>query len=141
MGYLFIADAHVLAAENLVSSKTAAGEAFFIQNNEPVPFRDFCLAVWAFFGHTPPYHIQVPVFLALAAGFIADVVAWATGSPLRLSRGVVKEHCTMRYANGEKGKRLLGYEPRVGLVEGLRISLEVAICPTLGILISSDIWF
>jgi sterol-4alpha-carboxylate 3-dehydrogenase (decarboxylating) len=46
-----VADAHVLAAENLMSSKTAAGEIFFIQNNEPIPFRDFTLEVWKNFGH------------------------------------------------------------------------------------------
>ena len=46
-----VADAHVLAAENLMSSKTAAGEIFFIQNNEPIPFRDFCLEIWKNFGH------------------------------------------------------------------------------------------
>jgi nucleoside-diphosphate-sugar epimerase len=46
-----VADAHVLAAENLMSSKTAAGEVFFIQNNEPIPFRDFTLEVWKNFGH------------------------------------------------------------------------------------------
>ena len=120
-----IADAHVLAAENLVSSRTAAGEAFFIQNNEPIPFRDFCLAIWAFFGHIPPYHIRIPVFLALVAGFIAEIVAWVTGSPLLLSRGAVKELSTMRYANGDKAERVLGYEPRIKLDEGLRITLEV----------------
>jgi nucleoside-diphosphate-sugar epimerase len=46
-----VADAHVLAAQNLASSKTAAGEVFFIQNNEPIAFRDFCLEIWKNFGH------------------------------------------------------------------------------------------
>ena len=46
-----VADAHVLAAENLMSSKTAAGETFFIQNNEPISFRDFTLEIWKNFGH------------------------------------------------------------------------------------------
>ena len=46
-----IADAHILAAENLLSSKTAAGEIFFIQNNEPVTFREFSLEIWKNFGH------------------------------------------------------------------------------------------
>lgn len=46
-----IADAHVLAAENLLSSRTAAGEVFFIQNNEPISFREFSLEVWKNFGH------------------------------------------------------------------------------------------
>lgn len=46
------ADAHVLAAENLLSkAKTAAGEIFFIQNNEPISFREFSLEIWKNFGH------------------------------------------------------------------------------------------
>lgn len=37
-----IVDAHILAVKNLMISRTAAGKAFFIQNNEPITFRDFC---------------------------------------------------------------------------------------------------
>jgi sterol-4alpha-carboxylate 3-dehydrogenase (decarboxylating) len=122
------ADAHMLAAENLVASKTAAGEVFFIQNNEPIPFRDFCLAVWAFFGHVPEYDIHVPVFVALVAGFIVDLVAWLTGFHSSLSYGAVKEYCTMRYANGRKAQQILGYEARVGLDDAVRISCEVRSC-------------
>ena len=36
-----IADAHMLAVKNLLTTRTAAGEAFFIQNNEPITFREF----------------------------------------------------------------------------------------------------
>ncbi|KAL9069078.1 MAG: hypothetical protein Q9161_005725 [Pseudevernia consocians] len=50
-----VADAHVLAVENLLSTRTAAGEAIFISNEEPIPFRDFCLEVWKNFGHYPSY--------------------------------------------------------------------------------------
>lgn len=35
-----VADAHVLAAENLLATMTAAGQAFFIHNDEPISFRD-----------------------------------------------------------------------------------------------------
>lgn len=81
-----VADAHVLAAQNLVSSKTAAGEVFFIQNNEPIAFRDFCLEIWKNFGHVryrfsrsldlalplqhSPYslELQLPVMCYLANG-------------------------------------------------------------------------
>ncbi|KAJ5430221.1 3-beta hydroxysteroid dehydrogenase/isomerase [Penicillium cf. griseofulvum] len=52
------ADAHVLAIENLLSSRTAAGEAFFIQNNEPIAFRAFFLVIWAHFGRVPPFEMQ-----------------------------------------------------------------------------------
>jgi sterol-4alpha-carboxylate 3-dehydrogenase (decarboxylating) len=120
-----IADAHVLAAENLVSSKTAAGEAFFIQNNEPITFRDFCLAVWAHFGHIPPFQITIPITLAWTAGLLAECVTWMTGTATTFSRGSVKEACSMRYANGDKARRILGYEPRVGIEDAIRLSCEV----------------
>jgi sterol-4alpha-carboxylate 3-dehydrogenase (decarboxylating) len=62
------ADAHVLAAENLMSSKTAAGEVFFIQNNEPIPFRDLSLEIWKKFGHVRRGFLQstgaAPLFVA-----------------------------------------------------------------------------
>ena len=120
-----IADAHVLAAENLVSSKTAAGEAFFIQNNEPITFRDFCLAVWAQFGHIPPFQITIPVSLAWTVGLLAECVTWMTGAATTLSRGSVREACSMRYANGDKARRILGYEPRVRIEDAIRLSCEV----------------
>ena len=43
-----VADAHVLAVENLLTTRTATGEAIFISNEEPIPFRDFGLQVWKF---------------------------------------------------------------------------------------------
>jgi sterol-4alpha-carboxylate 3-dehydrogenase (decarboxylating) len=32
----------------------------------------------------------------------------------------------MRYASGEKARRILGYEARLGLEEGIRLSCEVS---------------
>ena len=34
------------------------------------------------------------------------------------------EACATRYASGEKARRILGYEARVGIEEGLRISCD-----------------
>jgi sterol-4alpha-carboxylate 3-dehydrogenase (decarboxylating) len=73
-----VADAHVLAAENLMTSRTAAGEAFFIQNNEPITFRDFCLAIWAHFGHVPSFEVHIPEALAYVAGLVCEWATWAT---------------------------------------------------------------
>lgn len=125
-----IADAHVLAAENLLSSKTAAGEAFFIQNNEPIAFRDFSLAVWNHFGHIPPFEIVIPAGLAWFAGFLAECFTWMSGTTATLSRGSVKDACSVRYASGVKAEKILGYQPRIGIEEGIRISCEV--CLILG---------
>lgn len=121
-----IADAHVLAAENLASSKTAAGEGFFIQNNQPITFRDFCLAIWAHFGHNPPFTFHIPEGLAWLAGLASEGFTWLSGTPTTLSRGSVMDACAIRYASGDKAKRILGYEARVGIEEGIRLSCEVS---------------
>ncbi|KAF7932269.1 hypothetical protein BELL_0228g00040 [Botrytis elliptica] len=121
-----VADAHVLAAENLRSSTpTAAGEIFFIQNNTPITFRDFSRAVWKEFGHIPPYEVTIPQGLAWVAGLLAEATSWLTGSKEpTLSRGSVNDACAIRYSSGEKAKRILGYEAKVGLEEGIRLSCE-----------------
>lgn len=120
-----IADAHVLAVENLVTSRTAAGEAFFIQNNEPITFRDFCLAIWAHFGHTPPFEVRIPESIAYVAGLLCECATWFTGTTTTLSRGSVKDACAVRYASGEKAKAILGYETRIGMDDAVRLSCEV----------------
>lgn len=117
-----VADAHVLAAENLLSTRTAAGEAILISNEEPIPFRDFCLEVWKNFGHYPSFEVHIPVSLAALSGYIAELVTWVTGTPTTLSRGSVLDACGTRYCNGEKARKVLGYKPRVGIEEGIRIS-------------------
>ncbi|CAI7586886.1 unnamed protein product [Penicillium glandicola] len=119
-----VADAHVLAIENLLSSRTAAGEAFFIQNNEPIVFRDFCLAIWAYFGHVPPFEIHIPKSLAYFAGLACETVTRLMGTTTTLSRGSVQDACAVRYASGNKAKDILGYEARIGIEEAIRLSCE-----------------
>ena len=124
-----IADAHVLAVENLLSSEpTAAGEAFFISNQEPVPFRDFMLAIWREFDHIPPFEVRIPASFAWLAGLVAEWATWLTGTAAMatLSRGSVQDATGTRYASGEKARKILGYYPRVGLQEGIRIACRVS---------------
>ena len=126
------ADAHVQAAENLISSRTAAGEAFFISNNEPIPFRDLCLAIWAHFGHYPPFEVHIPKGFAIFAGRLAEWATWLRGYPTTLSRGSVLDACATRYCNIHKAERMLGFKPRIGIEEGIRITCEVSLsscCP------------
>jgi sterol-4alpha-carboxylate 3-dehydrogenase (decarboxylating) len=124
-----VADAHVLAAENLVASKTAAGEIFFIQNNEPITFRDFSLQIWKHFGHTPPFELTIPQGLAWLMGLLSEWLTWVSGTPTTLSRGSVKDACSTRVASGQKARATLGFEPRVGIEEGIRISCQVLYLP------------
>ncbi|KAK4947808.1 hypothetical protein LTR10_013316 [Elasticomyces elasticus] len=146
-----IADAHILALENLLRTRSgqkfddiagsngfgntsdhggiaagsAAGEIFFIQNNEPISFREFSLGVWKEFGHFPPsFEVEIPESLAWVLGLIAEGFTRISGTPTTLSRGSVMDACAMRYASGDKARRILGYQPRVGLEAGLKRSCQ-----------------
>jgi sterol-4alpha-carboxylate 3-dehydrogenase (decarboxylating) len=122
-----VADAHVLAVHNLLTTRTAAGEAFLITNGSPIPFRAFCLAIWAHFGHVPPFELHIPKPVAWAAAWAMEWVTWLTGRDATLSRGSVKDYCQHAYANIDKARRILGYEPRVSLADGLKMSCDVCI--------------
>lgn len=121
-----VADAHVLAAKNLLSSQSAVGETFFIQNNEPVTFRELCLAVWKQFEYYPPFEIYIPQSLAWIVGLISEYWTWISGFPTTISRGSILDACAVRYANGDKAERILGFTPRIGLEEGIRRSCQVS---------------
>ena len=120
-----VADAHVLALNNLFTSRTAAGEIFFIQNNETVPFRDLCLEIWKNFQHFPPYEVTIPESLGWAMGLLSEWYVWLAGKTTTLSRGSVMDACAIRYASQRKAEQILGHHPKVGLEEGLRISCQV----------------
>ena len=120
-----VAYAHVLAVENMLSTQTAAGETFFISNQEPIPFRDFCKAIWKEFGHIPPFEVSIPKPIAWASGWLAEWATWFTGTDSTLNRGSVKDYCQTAYANTDKARRILGYQRQVGLQEGIQISCAV----------------
>ena len=134
-----VAEAHMLAVDNLLHFKSekskgyrivtesAGGETFFIQNNEPISFREFSLAVWKQFGHFPPaFQVRIPQGLGWLLGLFAEVITRIAGTPTTLSRGSVMDACAMRYASGDKAKRILGYQPRVGLEAGIERSCRVS---------------
>lgn len=123
------ADAHVLAAENLLSENpTAAGEAFFIHNNEPISARDFMLQTWKTFnGHIPPFELGIPAQLGWIAGYLGELITRISGKPSTISRGSIGDATAMRYTNGGKASRILGYTPRVNLEKGLCLSCEVSL--------------
>lgn len=116
--------AHVLAIENLLTTKTAAGQAFFISNQEPVYFWDFLAYTWAQFGHVPKFRVHLPIPLAWITGYVLEWVTWLTGGASTIDRGSVKDSVRTHFSNNDKARRTLGYEPNVGLSEGVRLSCE-----------------
>ncbi|EMC91325.1 hypothetical protein BAUCODRAFT_323543 [Baudoinia panamericana UAMH 10762] len=119
--------AHLLAVENLLTTRTAAGEAFFISNCEPVYFWDVFAYIWAQFGHVPTFRVRIPMGLAWVAALVAEAVTWVTGKPSTLDTGSVADGVRTHFSNNEKARRVLGYEPVVGLTEGVKLACEVSI--------------
>ena len=138
-----VAHAHVLAAENLLTTKTAAGEAILISNDQPITFRDFMLSIWAQFDHVPPFSISIPAPLATFYGSSCELIAWLSGAKTTVCRGSVRDAIGTRYANQDKAKSLLGYRPIVDIWDGVRIScdaLKKRIKESKGRALRSDSW-
>ena len=99
--------AHVLAVENLLGSKTAAGQVFFISNQEPVYFWDFLAYIWAQFGHVPKFRVHIPTTIAWVAAYALEWVTWFTGGAPTLDRGSVKDGVRTHFSDNTKAKEIL----------------------------------
>lgn len=125
-----VAHAHHLAAAALLSSNATLpatekvdGEAFFITNDEPVPFWDFTRMAWKYAGDTTQPH-QIWIISRTWGMVIAGLLEWVfwllrLGNP-PLTRTKVRLSCMTRYYSVEKAKQRLGYRPLIGLREGLQ---------------------
>ena len=96
-----------------------AGQAFFINNCEPVNFWDWTRAVWRKLGHIPPYTIVLPVALGMILATLAEFFSKITGREPGFTRFRVSFATQQRYYDSERARRLLGYTPIVGITEGL----------------------
>ncbi|ORY30997.1 putative C-3 sterol dehydrogenase [Naematelia encephala] len=96
-----------------------AGQVFFITNGEPIYFWDFTRSVWKGLGHIPPYRIILPAFLGLILATLAEAFSKFRGKEPGFTRFRVSQAINNRYYDIERARRLLGYEPIVGLVEGM----------------------
>ncbi|KAH7885034.1 3-beta hydroxysteroid dehydrogenase/isomerase family-domain-containing protein [Phlebopus sp. FC_14] len=109
-----------------------AGQAFFITNGEPVYFWDFMRVVWL--ALDPPTEEGrkraqkavwvIPRAFGMVLGFLAECWAGLIRKEAGFTRYRVGYSCATRYHNIEKARRVLGYEPEVGLEEGIRNMVE-----------------
>lgn len=100
-------------------SAPVAGQAFFINNCEPVNFWDWTRAVWRELGHTPAYTITLPTGVGLVLATLAEMFSKVTGREPGFTRFRVTFATQQRYYDSERARRLLGYTPLVGITEGL----------------------
>ncbi|CAK4034142.1 C-3 sterol dehydrogenase C-4 decarboxylase family [Lecanosticta acicola] len=132
-----VAHAHHLAAAALLQQSSASmdpskemrvdGEAFFITNDEPIPFWDFTRLAWKYAGDkTQPQEIWIisRTWAMVIAGLL-EWICWLLrlGDP-PLTRQKVRLSCMTRYYSVEKAKHRLGYRPLIGVREGLRRGIE-----------------
>ncbi|GAA5824017.1 hypothetical protein JCM5353_007060 [Sporobolomyces roseus] len=100
---------------------TVAGQAFFVTNGSPIPFWDFPRAVWAAYNkHEPSFVIPLPAPVGLMFAGIGETIAGLMGKTPNLTRGKVVYSTVNRYYNIERARRVLGYEPVVGIEEGIK---------------------
>ena len=107
-----------------------AGQVFFITNGEPTGFWDMPRLVYQFFDEhfqkpNTKRRIILPQQLGLILASAAEWWSWLVGKEPGFTRYRVTYSCAWRCFNIEKARRVLGYEPQVGLEEGLKKTLEV----------------
>lgn len=126
-----VAYAHILAAIALLSTQVLTtrpldhervdGEAFFITNDSPLYFWDFARMVWATAGDTtePSQVWVINKEFGLVIASLVEWVFWLLRRKPNLTRKVVNYSSMTRYYNIDKAKRLLGYQPLIGVEEGI----------------------
>lgn len=128
-----VVDAHILAAQALVraygkppppADQRVDGECFNITNDEPILFWEFSRKVAAAAGHPvdPKDIVVIPAFLGLIMGWISEWIVWLTSRGTKqpnMTQEAIRFSTITRTLNGEKAKRVLGYQPRVSMDEGI----------------------
>ncbi len=115
------ADAHLLAADRLTPGSPIAGKAYFVTDGAPVDLWEFLDRVLVLAG-LPPVTKSVSVWKARAAGRVLELVYRTlrlAGEP-PMTRFVASQLATSHWYTIAAARRDLGYEPKVGLEEGLR---------------------
>lgn len=121
-----LVDAVVAAEERLMPGSPAAGEAYFITNGEPIAFFDFIEKLIVELNY-PPITGKIPYWLAYGVAAVAEAIDTLKGGTLNAENGLtrfsVRYMVTHHYFNIAKAKRDLGWEPKVSLAEGIRLTV------------------
>ena len=98
-----------------------AGKAYFITNGEPVDLWEFLNRVLALAG-LPPVTKSVSVWKARLAGRVLEFVyrVLRLSAEPAMTRFVASQLATSHWYDISAARRDLGYEPKVGLEDGLR---------------------
>ncbi|RFU31492.1 hypothetical protein B7463_g4799, partial [Scytalidium lignicola] len=146
-----LALAHDLAARNLLTTtsatttttttstagdrnrgfESAAGKPFFITNGDPLPFRSVVEMIHAAFtsgaetsSTTNQGSITIPITIAYVLTWVVEKVCQMLGKRPMLSTRDLGDSVSQRWFDNSAARRVVGYEPRVKLAEGVREMVE-----------------
>ena len=115
-----VADAHILAAENLHSVATAAGKAYFISQGEPV-------SLWGWINdlfkrlEIAPVTKRINARSAYVAGALLEgIYLWfGLGKEPPMTRFLAEQLAKSHWFSIDRARKDLGYTPRVSTSEGM----------------------
>ena len=115
-----VADAHILAAENLHSVATAAGKAYFISQGEPV-------SLWGWINdlfkrlEIAPVTKRINARSAYVAGALLEgIYIWfGLGKEPPMTRFLAEQLAKSHWFSIDRARKDLGYTPRVSTSEGM----------------------
>ena len=116
-----VATAHVLAAENLETTGTAAGQAYFVSQGEPVNLWDWVDELFVRF-NVPAIEKRVPFPVAYIAGAMLEGVhtLFAPGKEPKMTRFLAEQLAKSHCFSNEKARKDLGYIPQISTEEGMK---------------------
>ena len=115
-----VVHAHLLAADNLGSTGSAAGHAFFIGQKEPVVLWSWINALFARM-EIPVVRKAVPFPVALTAGAVLEGLSATLGrsEEPRMTRFLAYQLAKSHWFSHRKAEQMLGYQPVVSTESGL----------------------
>ncbi len=116
-----VAQAHVLAADNLLGEANAGGQAFFIGQEKPVFLWQWINELFAELG-IEQVHNKVPLAAAYAVGSLLELVYTVlqrTAEP-PMTRFVALQLAKSHWFSHAVARDLLGYVPEVSIEEGMK---------------------
>lgn len=120
-----VVHAHILAADNLGTSGSGAGQAFFIGQDEPVNLWRWINGLFARMG-IPPVTRRVPFVGAYCAGLGLEVMHTLLKSQVepKMTRFVANQLAKSHWFSHEKAKNLLGYRQLVSTGQGMDMLVD-----------------
>jgi len=111
---------HMLAAKNLQTTATAAGEAFFIGQNVPVVLWDWINELFARM-NINPVKSRVPFPLAYMAGACLELIGTVRGQKEepKMTRFLAHQLAHSHWFSHRKAEEILGYREKVSTEDGM----------------------